>query len=410
MITVSHPTGSIFVRALLKSLQQHNLLHSFYTTLAFNEDHALVRAAPTSVAKELLRRDYHIPMDKIVRRPLREATRLIAQRSGIEFLTQAEVGWASIFKVYTDLDNYVASQLPKLRNSLNAVYCYEDGALQTFRSAGELRLTRVYDLPIPYWETARKIAKEEAERLPEWAQTMVGTEDSPSKLERKTQEIELADVVITNSTFTFNSLPEHIRGTKKCIISNYGAPRVELEESLETKDSKRPLRVLFAGTMSQRKGLSDVFEAMKILNSDRAELIVMGAPVVSMDFYKSQYPNFVYERTRPHGEVLKLMQSCDIFVFPSLLEGRGLVQLEAMACGLPLISTVNATGDDLIDEGRNGFLVPIRSPEHIAEKIQWFIDNRSAIPTMGENARETVRPWTWEAYGDTIIAALSLPL
>jgi glycosyltransferase involved in cell wall biosynthesis len=406
VILVSHPTGSIFVRSLLSSLEKENLLHSFYTTVAFDESDPLVRVAPPSVAKELLRRAYPIPDGKIVRRPWREGLRLLSQKMNIDLLTEREVGWASIFQVYTDLDRYVASALPKVRNSINAVYCYEDGALATFRAAADLGLTCVYDLPIPYFQTARKLIEEEVQRLPDWAPTMIGAEDSAAKLERKRQEIELADVVVTNSRFTLSSLPQQIRETKKCFVAEYGAPRVELEEPLAGKDRNRPLRVLFAGTLSQRKGLADLFQAMKMLNTDRAELIVMGTPMAPMEFYRQQFSNFRYEKPRPHHEVLKLMQTCDVFVFPSILEGRGLVQMEAMACGLPLVSTANATGDELVDEGETGFLVPIRSPESIAEKISWFLDHRERIPEMGQKAREKISSWTWESYGQKIISKL----
>jgi glycosyltransferase involved in cell wall biosynthesis len=101
-----------------------------------------------------------------------------------------------------------------------------------------------------------------------------------------------------------------------------------------------------------------------------------------------------------------LMQSCDVFVLPSIVEGRALVQQEAMACGLPLIATRNAGADDLIEEGATGFLVPIRSPEAIAEKINWCAVNRALMSGMGIAARERAGELTWRAYGETIASAL----
>ena len=121
--------------------------------------------------------------------------------------------------------------------------------------------------------------------------------------------------------------------------------------------------------MTQRKGLADLFAAFRLLKRSDVELVVMGSPLASHEFYRSELPDFQYEPPRPHAEVLKLMQSCDVFVLPSIVEGRALVQQEAMACGLPLIVTANAGAEDVIDEGETGFLVPIRSPEVIAERI-----------------------------------------
>ena len=88
----------------------------------------------------------------------------------------------------------------------------------------------------------------------------------------------------------------------------------------------------------------------------------MGSPIAPMDFYRSQYRDFTYMSTRPHHEVLELMQSCDALVLPSIAEGRALVQQEAMANGLPLIVTPNTGGEDLVVEGETGFLVPDPQP------------------------------------------------
>jgi glycosyltransferase involved in cell wall biosynthesis len=91
---------------------------------------------------------------------------------------------------------------------------------------------------------------------------------------------------------------------------------------------------------------------------------------------------------------------------PSIVEGRALVQQEAMACGLPLIATKNAGGDDLIAEGETGFLVPIRSPEALAEKISWCADNREAICGMGIAAQRRAAELTWRDYGQKVLATI----
>jgi len=111
--------------------------------------------------------------------------------------------------------------------------------------------------------------------------------------------------------------------------------------------------------------------------------------------------------TRPHREVLDLMQSCDVLVLPSLAEGRALVQQEAMANGLPLIITENTGGEDLIVPGETGFLVPIRSPEKIAEKISWLADHRDALPAMRLAAVKKADEYAWQRYTDRILASIS---
>jgi len=166
------------------------------------------------------------------------------------------------------------------------------------------------------------------------------------------------------------------------------------------------LRVLFAGGMSQRKGLADLFQAMKLLRRGDIQLVVMGAAIAPMEFYRKQYDGFLYEAPRSRERVLELMASCDVLALPSIVEGRALVQQEAMSRGLPLVATRNAGGEDLIEEGRTGFLVPIRAPEEIAARLARLADDRGLLETMSEAARTKAAEYTWEAYAAGLSAAL----
>jgi len=145
---------------------------------------------------------------------------------------------------------------------------------------------------------------------------------------------------------------------------------------------------------------------MKLVRSEEVELVVMGSLLRPLAWYREQCPRFVYEAPRPHADVLRLMRSCDVFVLPSIVEGRALVQQEAMTCALPLIATQNAGGDDLIIEGETGFLVPIRLPDAIAEKISWCAANRATVSGMGIAAQERAARLTWHGYGEKVLAAI----
>jgi glycosyltransferase involved in cell wall biosynthesis len=405
MFIVSHPTGNANVRAVLRALDESQMLRAFYTTLAVSREDKILRFLPESYRREVERRAYNLHYGRVIRFPHKEIVRQLARKMKLQGLTTHETGWASVDAVYTHLDHRVAKSVRRGGNTqeVKGVYCYEDGALETFQAAGEYGLKRIYDLPIAYWQTAHQLLTEEAQRLPEWESTLVGTRDSAAKRDRKTAEMEAADVVITPSAFTYRSLPEHVRQTKKCYVTPFGSPCVSLDASIKRPSAGEPLRVLFAGSMTQRKGLADVFAAIQMLNRSDVELVVLGSPVAPLAFYKSQYPDFRYEPPRPHSGVLQLMQSCHIFVLPSLVEGRALVQQEAMACGLPLIVTANAGGEDLVFEGQTGFLVPIRSPEAIASKINWFAEHRAEMEIMSVEARHKAGEYTWEEYGCQIV-------
>ena len=155
MIAVSHPTGNAFVRALLEGLEGEGRLRRFYTTISGGK-----------------RRTYPVPAARIATMPVRELTRLALARFHTA-LTRHETGWASVDGVYRALDRKVSRCIGA--ENLSWIYCYEDGALETFRAACELGIGRAYELPIAYWETTRRLLEEEATRLPAWEPTLGST-------------------------------------------------------------------------------------------------------------------------------------------------------------------------------------------------------------------------------------------
>ncbi|HYJ05240.1 MAG TPA: glycosyltransferase [Chthoniobacterales bacterium] len=409
MILLTHPFGNANVRAVLNALDHANLLAKFVTTLGWSASSPFVQAMPENLRAQLARRAYDLPHYKIKTHPAREIVRLLSERLGLRGLTSHEKGWASIDRVWGNLDQVTAEYLRQNheRLKIRGVYAYEDCAERSFEAARELGLRRIYDLPIAYWETAQRLLREEAGRYPQWEPTLGGTRDSAEKLARKTRELELAEIVVCPSAFVLDSLPESARSSKRCVMAPFGSPAIIEDRSYTThRTYTAPLRFLFAGALTQRKGLADLFAAMKLVGSNEAELFVMGSPVLPMSFYRNEFADFVYEPPRPHGAVLQLMRSCDVLVLPSIVEGRALVQQEAMACGLPLIVTRNAGGEDLIVEGKTGFLVPTGAPAAIAEKVVWFLQNRAELPGMSAAARAKAAELTWPAYGEKILHAI----
>jgi glycosyltransferase involved in cell wall biosynthesis len=406
MILLSHPTGNANVRAVLEALDRADLLAKFITTLAWSQNSPLLQALPTNPRVQMARRGYDLPHYKIKIHPARETVRLLAEKLQLHSLTRDGKAWASLDRVGRDLDGFAAEYLDQNheRLKIRAVYAYEDSAELSFETASQLGIRRIYDLPIAYWETAQRLLQNEAARYPTWEPTLGGTRDSDEKLARKTRELELAETVICPSAFVLDSLPEKTRAAKPCVVAPFGSP-ANRSYTTHTTYTRR-LRILFAGALTQRKGLADLFAAMKLIGSREVELVVMGALVLPMQFYRNQFADFIYEPPRAHAAVLELMRSCDVLVLPSIVEGRALVQQEAMASGLPLIVTRNAGGEDLIVEGKTGFLVPAGAPVAIAEKIDWFAQNRGELPAMSSAARLKAAELTWLAYGERIVHAI----
>jgi glycosyltransferase involved in cell wall biosynthesis len=407
-VVLSHPVGNANVRAILNGLDEAGFLHSFYTTVATFPSSFLLKLSSLPGFGELRRRTYNKSFENRTHMfPYVEVARLLSMRMGLKGMVRHEEGLFSFDKVTLSLDRHTAKNLENARrNGADAVYAYEDCALQTFREAKKLGLKCIYDLPIAYWEVSKKLLAEEAERLPQWKITLAGgIRDSAEKLSRKTEELSLADVIVTPGSFVAESLPEASLH-KKVICSAFGTPQPGNQVPQKVYTDKGPLRVLFVGSMGQRKGLGDLFAAINLLKTDNIQLVVMGSLLAGEDFYRKQCPGFIYEPGRSHEQVLALMRSCDVLCLPSIVEGRALVMQEAMSQGLPIIITGNTGGADLIIEGETGFLVPIRSPEAIAGKLSLLAKDRSLIKSMGEKARLHALKYTWGNYSKKVIDSL----
>lgn len=401
---LSHPTGNANVRAVADALHRHGLLRQFHTTLADGVG-ATGKLLACFAAETSARRRFALPSERIHVHPLRELIRQFAPRLGLAQLARHEYGWASVDRIYQTLDLAAARSLHDA--GVSGVYQYEDGALETFTTAAQLGLVRAYDLPIAYWRLGRAIQEEEAALQPDWAMTLEALCDSPEKLERKDRELELADAVFCASTFTARSLQAFPGGIDKPVYQvTYGSPTLPLARARAERAKGSPLKLLFVGGLSQRKGLSYLFAAAERLGN-AVELTVVGrrpkAICPSLDRALAKHR---YVESLPHSGILEEMERADVFVFPSVFEGFGLVLLEAMSRGVPCITTPNTAGPDIITDGVDGCLVPIRDVDAIVERIEYLHQHPDAWMAMSHRALATAKGLSWQRYGDETVRHL----
>jgi glycosyltransferase involved in cell wall biosynthesis len=301
---------------------------------------------------------------------------------------------------YLALDNKVYNALSN--HSSQVLHAYEDGCSSSFSRAKELGMQCSYELPIAHWATVRRLLTEESERYPEWEPTLESTREPEEKLCQKEEELRLADRISCPSQFVLDSIPLEIRQKTPCQISPFGSPPNKPAD-FERSPKNDTFKLLFVGSMSQRKGLADLFDAMKLLNGEPISLSILGQPSMPMEFYRKQLAEFAYFPPCPNLKVRDIMKTHDALVLPSIVEGRALVQQEALSCGLPIIVTPNAGGEDLVDEGITGRLVPIRSPEKIATAIRTIIAERKNIEEIRKLCQKKAKQYTWLSYAQNII-------
>jgi glycosyltransferase involved in cell wall biosynthesis len=403
-ILLVHPTGNEFVRQAARALNEAGVLAGFETTIAWDAGSALGRMLPGRVKRELERRSYaEIPKRLIGAHPWREATRLLAERLGCEGLTRLETGAVCYDRVCAGLDRAAASRLAR-EKGVAGVYCYDDCAEQTFAMARRLAMRRIFDLPIGYYRAWAELAEEERALSPEWAATLTGVRNSAEKLARKDREIAGAEAIVVASSFTAKTLeryPQPLAARVSCVP--YGAPESGPPRAETRRD--QPLRVLFVGLLSQRKGIGYLMTALERLAVPWT-LTLVGQPIARPPAMEKALSDNRWIATAPHEEVLRLMREHDVLVFPSLFEGFGLVILEAMAQGTVVIATPHTAAPDLFGDGDGGFVVPIRSADAIAERLTKLGEDRAILARMSAQAQAIAAQWSWKRYREGLMGVV----
>ncbi|CAN5430231.1 hypothetical protein BH11BAC3_BH11BAC3_06000 [soil metagenome] len=404
-----HLTGNANVKAALLGFKRAGLLERFYVTIASTPGSNLDKLGTLKLFSEIRRRSFHPSLKTNIKMwPWLEIGRILSKKFGIHTLTKAGSGPFHVDKVVQGIDRHVAGKLKNATaNGINAVYGYEDTTIFTFREAKRLGLQCLYDLPIGYWRTAHRLLDIERKRWPEWALTMPGLNDWDEKLERKDEELQLADKIFVASTFTANSLKDYPGKLPPIKVIPYGFPPVEDRiKDYPGFENGRPLKLLFVGSLSQRKGIADLFSVVNDLGATVTLTLVGSKTTNECEALEKELQKHTYIPSLPHSGILKLMREHDVFVFPSLFEGFGLVITEAMSQGTPVITTDRTAGPDIIESGKNGWLIEAGSTIALKNAIANILENPGIVAQVGRAALETARLRPWEVYSTELADAV----
>lgn len=263
--------------------------------------------------------------------------------------------------------------------------------------ARELGAATIVERCSSHIRTQRAILREEYARhglepdLPPW-----------DVVEKEEREYEAADFVAVPSRFVERTFRDQGFPTDRLLRIPYGVSPAEFKPVEKEDDT---FRVVYAGQIALRKGIPYLLKAWSELDLPAAKLLLLGTARLEIEPWLERYSGtFRHPGHIPQGELHRWYSQGSVFVLPSVEEGMAYVQLQAMACGLPLICTPNTGGQDLIREGEEGFIVPIRDVEALKERLIWCYEHQEACRAMGWSARQRVlRHFTWHDYGDRIV-------
>ena len=225
---------------------------------------------------------------------------------------------------------------------------------------------------------------------------------------RRIEEYEQADYILLPSEFVKTSFIKLGFDKSKLLKVPYGFNRFLDTNNKLISLQKNKFTVLYVGSISVRKGLTYLIKAFTELRHPDKELILVGPTdeVTGIDT-ASLSPNILFTGTLK-GEALNSMyRKADVFCLPSIEDGFGLVIGEALSFGVPVITTTNTGAYDIIEDGKEGFIVPIRDSQSIYEKLQLLADNIDTLQSMKIAASAKAhRLDGWEASGSLLVSTL----
>lgn len=259
----------------------------------------------------------------------------------------------------------------------------------------------ILDASIAHPLEKEKVYEQLRKDYPAWQQQLVPKSDQEIDLEM--QEMNTANHIVAATSFTRNTYIAQGVPAEKISINPYG---IHLDfftsKWIGGKQKRNSKTIVFAflGILSARKGIPWLCKVWQPFHNrfPNTTLLLGGYGLFPAGV---EIPNGVevagfIEPT----ERTQWLQQADVFVFPSFFEGFAQVIIEAMSCGLPVITTTHTVGPEVIHNGVEGFVMQPGDDDALHNAMQYFVQHEDQMETMGRAAREKVLPFTWDAYGD----------
>lgn len=185
---------------------------------------------------------------------------------------------------------------------------------------------------------------------------------------------------------------------------------VDVEKFAPVKhiDKSDKLTMIFVGQINRRKGLHHLLRCVRELR-DKVDVVLVGGINLALDLYKEYKDdkNITFAGFVDRDQLKAYYTHADVFVLPSLSEGMSLAGLEAMALGMPILCSDHSGINDLVEEGKNGYVFETGNLDDLKKKICWFVDNKEKCIPMGRRSREIALEHTWERYYSNFSAIIN---
>lgn len=253
----------------------------------------------------------------------------------------------------------------------------------------------VLDVPIAPTTTSRELIRKFGSSV------NLHPHDSIEEMERKC--FELADSILAPSEFVKNELLKLNISSEKILVIPFGVDIPEIaktEKSIRNSSKNSGVNFCFAGNVSARKGIQTLLSAWDNPEFKDDTLHLCGRIYPEMSTMLANF-NFKNVITPGFVDVFQYFKKCDVYVFPSFLEGSSKSVYQAMACGLPCIVTPNS--GSIIRTNIDGIIIEPGDVDALRDAMCQFKNSRHLIEEMGRNGMNFVRDFTWQNYAKSVL-------
>ncbi|OGI19151.1 MAG: hypothetical protein A3B68_07910 [Candidatus Melainabacteria bacterium RIFCSPHIGHO2_02_FULL_34_12] len=292
-------------------------------------------------------------------------------------------------------DNWASNNL----DTADIVIAWSACALNTIRKAKSLGAKTIVERGSTHIQFQKKILEEECGMH----NIKINLVDERI-VQKELLEYGECDYIITPSRFSAQTYIDYGIDSKKIIQVPFGT-NLELFKQLPKED--KIFRVIYCGGISLRKGIQYLIKAFKQLKIPKSELWLVGNISQDMSCFlkNNSAENIVLKGKQPQSSLPWFYSQCDVFCIPSIEEGLPMVIPQAMACGLPVICTINSGGGDIVRDGQDGFIIPIRDIEVIKEKLLFLYENLEEREIMSDSARKRIENgYSWDDFANKVIS------
>lgn len=313
------------------------------------------------------------------------------------------------YQLFKTLDRVLSRKAGRIATKTNSnLLLYSGYAKEAFLTVEGKDIKRVLFVYHPHAELPEEILEadfKEHNRM-RWSRNLHHLESKLSDNSRLSEEIQLADEIITASSFTKRSVQHVFPNQSNISVVPYGARLDYLDKPL-VQSEKTQCKFLFVGQGVQRKGLHHLIDAWAANDIPNASLTLV-CSIIDPDveeIIRSQ--GIEVRKNLSNSELRNLFFESDIFIMPSLVEGFGLVYLEAMAAGCYVIGSRNTGLPDLGIEEQEGIILSAVNSHTVGEAITTSLKRWEDGDIRKNHIRTFVARFTWELFQDKVNNVLS---